>query len=348
MLIFTISCEQSEAMNNSDNFEDYSDEYADLSNSEQEHGGEEYDCIHERNGNGGYHTFGSALMSYVGYEEFIEWANNIEMKCKEQNNADCLFYLSNGVQLIKDFNIPREDMEFLMKTTALYYKDYKLDVIYSGDDELIEKYYTTPWWEKDELMLKGAEYSIKYNLVDYSSDENRERYVGNGIIEFNIIEFVRDNNVPKDEFVKLTISALQGYDEYINVQYNVDLIYSSDPRLDYMIEQHIDSAIIDSMYMTSDGIFRDDLIYEKTVEAINSGKDISIDDINKAIKEDKEKYVDDPSKEDDVKQTEEETTETEEEKNDEVIFETEEVTLEMTDETEVESDIEIREDSPET
>ena len=58
-----------------------------------------------------------------------------------------------------------------------------------------------------------------------------------------------------------------------------------------MIEQNIASVIIDSMYMTSDGIFRDDLIYEKTVEAINSEKNISIDDINKAIEADKKENI---------------------------------------------------------
>jgi len=45
------------------------------------------------------------------------------------------------------------------------------------------------------------------------------------------------------------------------------------------------------MYMASDGIFRDDLIYEKTVEAINSEKNISINDINKAIEADKKENI---------------------------------------------------------
>ena len=308
MLAFALSCERIDQIEDLINSSSHFTESNGYEIEVEEYGGDSVECIH-----GGYdsdyHKF-SSLMAYVGYEEFNEWVKNIENICREQNNPDCLYYLSNFVQLIKDFNIPREKLEYLMKTTLLYYKDCNLDVIYSRDDKLIEQYYTTPYYEKEELMTKLAEYRVKWCLLDYSG-ENINFYAGDGIRQFNIVSFVKDNNVSKEEFIRLITLGLYAYDEYKNFQYNTDLIYSNDPRLDYMIEQGIDAAVIDSMYLTNDGIFRDDLIYEKTVEAINSGRDISIYEINEIIKADKNLVIDEASKFDHEKSITETTYEIE-------------------------------------
>jgi hypothetical protein len=137
-------------------------------------------------------------------------------------------------------------------------------------------------------VLRTAEYSIKSGLIDYSDSRGtRNNYAGNGIRLFSIVEFIRKYDVPKDEFIELLHSHLYKWDQYPEIEYNVDLIYSNDPRLEFMLNQNVDPAVIDRMYQTNDGIFRDDLIYGLAVEAINNGREARISEVNRAIEADR-------------------------------------------------------------
>ena len=295
------------------------------------------ECIHNRCGNT-YHYFRPYIIDYIGNEVFFEWVKNVEKLCVEQATPECSIPLSNIVQLIRDLNISREEMEMLARYTDLYYEDYNLDVIYSNDDKLIEQYYTTPSWEKEEFVAKVIASGFKVCLQEYvvfgeignlKSDpdfelwdswivekyqkkhemlltNNKEKiymgeakikgefidvylgdFTGNSNSQWSIAELVRNFDIPKEKFINLYTWSRK-YDEYKKFQYNIDLLYN-DQRLDYMIEQGVDAAVIDSMYSTSDGIFRDDLIYEMTIKAIQQGEEITINDINIAVEADKSK-----------------------------------------------------------
>jgi hypothetical protein len=134
---------EKESENHTDEHEDlsYPEESDDLSSADEnsdfsrpeEYGEGIYECLrHQFNS---YHTFGAPLINYVGSKELSEWSNTTR-----ELHGHCGI---NVVQLIRDFDIPREDLEVLMDTTLFYYAGHDLDVIYSGDDELIELYYTT-------------------------------------------------------------------------------------------------------------------------------------------------------------------------------------------------------------
>ena len=295
MFIFTVSCGivespagtiEGQIISENDSLQNTIEEQAGLAPDSMfiaEEYVDHHECVHFY---GEFHSFG-VLINHVGHEEFNEWLSDLNKICIEQHHSDCRFCCINIVQLIRDFNITREEMEHLMRTTRMYYQGHDLDVIFSDNDELIEKFYTTPPWEREkynELRLRWAELTMKSGLLDFADESGtRRNYTGDNIRLFNIVEFVRRYDVPKDDFIELVYARLHHWGDFPEIQYNIDFIFSDDPRLDFMIAQGVDPAVIDRMYKTNDGIFRYALIYELTVAAINEGREITIAEVVRAI-----------------------------------------------------------------
>ena len=167
---------------------------------------------------------------------------------------------------------------------------------------ILKNYYNNPIDQKTELYNNKTIHDLKMAMLSFVYGANGEYREKNKYLfdewaktkdnfsEFNltqwsIAEFIGYFDVPR-EYIELCLQN----DNIIpdaTIIFNIDMLYSNDQRINRMMEQNIDSLVIDSMYTTSDGIFRDNLIYEKTIEAINSGKDISIYDINKIVEADK-------------------------------------------------------------
>ena len=241
-------------------------------------------CIHERSGNFYFHEMSDVLIEYVGDKEFGEWYNEKNRLSELSHNPDCIHHLRNIVDFVKYFEISREEMQHLMNTTTLYYLRHNLDVIYSGDNGLVEKYYTSAQTsdEKIDGYLAGANYIIKSSIVGASGDE-MDKYRGNGIRLFSMYEFVKKHDFPRDEFEKIVAETVAKYTLHYNIQYDIDMIYSTDERIDFMIKNGVDAEIIDNSYQTCNGFFRTDLIYQKVYESINAGGKITIEEILREV-----------------------------------------------------------------
>ena len=91
-----------------------------------------------------FHYISGTLAEYIGMDKFNEW---IEKTNKETDfdNKICGNPDQSVVGLIQYFNISRDEMEWIFAHSRLYYdKDCNLDIIYSGDEKLINEYYGNP------------------------------------------------------------------------------------------------------------------------------------------------------------------------------------------------------------
>ena len=86
-----------------------------------------------------YHSYSQEMIDLVGEENFNEWINASE---KSVPRDGCAFPDSNVFQFINHFGIKREELEQVYYNTPCYYnRVLNLDVLYSGDSELVDEYY---------------------------------------------------------------------------------------------------------------------------------------------------------------------------------------------------------------
>lgn len=144
----------------------------------------------------------------------------------------------NIVNLINYFKVPKDKFIDLAKKSNI---NIDADVVYSNDKKRIYNYF------KDQTM-NCADYSFEYyvipcDLLKYAGfgylpykatiEENmakvnwmlKYRDDPNGI---NIVNFVRDNNIPKDIFIKYY--QIDADHETKDVNYIADIIYSNDQQ----------------------------------------------------------------------------------------------------------------------
>ena len=87
-----------------------------------------------------YHDIAGTLIKYVGYEKAGEW---LEKNSAEKYDGSCC--RMSIYAFIKDFDIPREDFENIMRDplTGCYFYDYDIDLLYGGNETAIEEYYSS-------------------------------------------------------------------------------------------------------------------------------------------------------------------------------------------------------------
>ena len=86
-----------------------------------------------------YHSYSQEMIDLVGEENFNEWINASE---KSVPRDGCAFPDSNVFQFINHFGIKREELEQVYYNTPCYYnRVLNLDVLYSGDFDLVDEYY---------------------------------------------------------------------------------------------------------------------------------------------------------------------------------------------------------------
>lgn len=273
-------------------------------------------CIHYDSGNDSYHKFPGVLTHYVGEDEFDEWIKNVKSVADIYATDKCCYEYATIVNFVEYFNIPQEDFHMLINNNSnLYYlSDYNLDIIYSGNEKMIQEYYTADYDQRsrEDFFKRQNMYLLKTKLLwevgydkfdgwveqktiarqEILSADKSIKAINNDITKFtgdvrqwNIAEFVREFAITREDFENILNSLIS--ENLWLYDINIDLLFNNDYRLDYLIENAVDAAIIDNMYSSNDGIFRDELIYQQIIEAINSGKDISIEEINKIIEIDR-------------------------------------------------------------
>jgi len=227
-----------------------------------------------------FHHFNGTLMEYVGRDNFHAWTETSGDYFDEKTGCNSK---SNIIEFVKYFDITKDEMEKLIASDSnLYYLyDYNIDIIYSGDEKLIENYYNNPENRKAELYNKRAIFDLKSAMLGYVYGPNGEYQdktkhlfdewsdTKDGFSHFNltqwsVVEFIEYFDVPR-EYVE---AYLKG-DNMINgadITFNVDMMYSNDQRIDWMIKQGVDAVVIDDMYSSRDGIFRDDLMEANNID----------------------------------------------------------------------------------
>lgn len=136
--------------------------------------------------------------------------------------------------------------------------------------------------DKKDSMAQNANTQTPKSLTDKNIKINDSelveiyKFAGNRR-EWSIAELIKEFNIPRSTVENIINECNQN--DNITYEYNLDLIYTEDARIDFMIENNIDAVVIDAMYSTSDGIFKDDIIYEMVVEKISSDEIVTTDDL---------------------------------------------------------------------
>ncbi len=218
-------------------------------------------CIHDmidENGfviDSSYHTISGMLSAYVGYVESDKWAQNLW--------DDPVFNIENFTiaAFLNDFGITHDQLEIFNKMSdEYYYFDYNPDVIYSGNQDIINSYYSNNeerqlrYYQKLFICILKTnlkEYvnndsktyeqylewidEIIYNpekcYFDFSGVENSEKSIEtilsavsyNNIRYWSVWDFITYFNVPQEDVEKAIINAQASAP---NISLNVDLLYS--------------------------------------------------------------------------------------------------------------------------
>ncbi|GHV14141.1 hypothetical protein FACS1894219_09870 [Clostridia bacterium] len=130
-------------------------------------------CVHNSvsygSENASYHTIMGTLTDYIGGEKFEAWRIETEQTSKLNATADCKWPDFTIINFIDYFNISRDDFERLYNKTIYYYVvDYDVDVLYSGDKQLIEQYYIDYKYENAaEMEYRQGVRNLKSDLYNF-------------------------------------------------------------------------------------------------------------------------------------------------------------------------------------
>ncbi|GHV15115.1 hypothetical protein FACS1894219_11820 [Clostridia bacterium] len=235
-------------------------------------GGNITECIHTQTYNDSFHTITGLITDYIekkfGENAYEVWKAEAAEINQNTDNSDCQFSELSIYSLIKHFAIPREDFESLYTKTGDYYTiNYNVDVLYSGNDALVDAYYTQERNE-EEMYYPAKVDQIKWFLTtDFGSrdaDNEYFEYVETlcpnhiaWITEntgatvrviarryWSIPQYVQDFNVPREVIQQIADYAAINEENYT---IDVDRIYSDDPVLAEALASGADIDIIDAM-----------------------------------------------------------------------------------------------------
>ena len=129
-------------------------------------------CIHEISSIGyfpmfNFHYIDHVLALHVGLDRVFEWGRMMYYY-HDYNNIYCHNPRANVVGFIRYFNITREEMEWLFaRSNMFYFTDYNLDIIFSGNDDLIWAYFENPKERADALQNRAMIGKLKDALIAF-------------------------------------------------------------------------------------------------------------------------------------------------------------------------------------
>ncbi len=240
--------------------------------------GEEAKCIHYNVFDDSFHKISGVLIDYVGASTFDSW-----LKSKKDGFIPVMEGCSvetDILKFIKDFKIEKEIFEELYYNSIMYYTcDYNIDILYSGDESIINTYYTTRG-DYAEMIYRSTDYEIKRNLrnligVKAGAWEKEHGYTY--CVGWSIPEIIYDFAIPRSDVEKIIeekvkiindnikylprsehigedgkiiqeIPLLPEYEVRIDAyKYDLDFIYSEKEYLKSQINNGISEYIIDRM-----------------------------------------------------------------------------------------------------
>ena len=229
-------------------------------------GGFEYD--------GSYHAISGDLIQQVGFNEFDAWT-----KITNDN-----LELSNIVEFVKYFEFDKLLFQSLINTkTSLYYRfDYNIDVIYSEDTYLIEKYYTSGMDRIGDIITKKYLLIFKNQLYNYLLNEHKDEFnkwvneknlnndwkycelsdltvvnFDGNIRQWSISEVVTTFNIPKEVVEKVKNETEQAVSA--SCTFDIELLYNENKRVEIENEllsstefSSIDPVLYDNKFIDFD------------------------------------------------------------------------------------------------
>lgn len=132
-------------------------------------GGPGEGCRHSNTYQNSYHSISTTLINHVGKTNFSNWVEKVRADKEKYIDTDCHGEYCNIVRFVKDFNIPKENFQAILDNSGMNYYafDYNLDIIYSGDEKLIDEYYCSGKEREKEYLIKECLYGIKIDLSAY-------------------------------------------------------------------------------------------------------------------------------------------------------------------------------------
>ena len=204
------------AMTNENEVESSETEASDIEISEDPF--EEYWCQDHVDS---YHNIQGDLVEYLGLNEFNEWA--------EYHWANDIEGL-NIHKLILDFNIPKEDFKNVYENTNMFYTSYyDVDALYSGDEELVQKYALDKDGHKYRMNEKIGEFYLKLDIKYYMWQEGMDISAYENLVYSSIPDMIYHSGMSKDHIQKM-IGRTNNQTE-INYQIDLDKIYSEGKTL---------------------------------------------------------------------------------------------------------------------
>ena len=160
------------------------------------------ECAHSETFMNSYHEIPAIFVNLVGADEYAAWESEIsDDSCK------------NIVGFIERFDVSSELFTELVETTDLYYTgDYPIELIYSGDADAIEKYYSAGG-DLDGCLTRYFEYKFKTALGESVENYNAWRSMtGFGsVAEWSIAQLVRDLDVEREDLEAVYNSTVDSF-----------------------------------------------------------------------------------------------------------------------------------------
>ena len=188
-----------------------------------------------------YHSIDLLFIRYIYPESFDKWIEEAGRLSAEYATEQCKHRYFTMDFFIKYFNIKREDFEKLYYNTYLYsVYEYNLDVLYSGDKDLVEQYYSKISVERIREMEARAELRYAkdalvkktFGVIMLNGESMSKEYEAwiRSLDKDNIIGWL-DENIPQEQGWFLAANSLWSIDEFIDYWGDLTFINESEEDL---------------------------------------------------------------------------------------------------------------------
>lgn len=182
-----------------------------------------------------FHTIPGDLCNYIGFDKVNEWGESRTTKEGTIAEEDkCLNPEFTIVNFIEYFDITRE--QFIDNTNFLTKTKYDVDILYSGDAEVIEEYFTNN--ELYEINRSKTE-----NYWNLSITLNEMHWKATNIQgSISIVEAVTELGIKREDLEKMIEDCKEkNYEAYgvsETFDYDIDSLYSEDVLSIYKIDSY--------------------------------------------------------------------------------------------------------------
>jgi hypothetical protein len=131
-----------------------------------------HECRHQSS----FHSFPWQLLDLIEMEAFYSWLADMRAMDDSISDPTCLTPHVNIVNFVRHFDISREDFQTILDNDPIYYVrhhfGHDLDVLFSGDDALIEQFYTTGHLRRHEVQQYEFMWMLKNSLFYYAESNH--------------------------------------------------------------------------------------------------------------------------------------------------------------------------------